>query len=189
MQRTMFKVVGFSFSWSIIAFSFSVGGAWAACGDEGTCLGGSFYCDISCGTGSCNTSITHGSCDGNIGCVDGKCVKCVSTPLAATVQGTTGFDIICVKDGVSGAGNGGITVTGKAGDDWIYTGSGADNITGDGGDDFISGGYGDDVIAGGDGNTALKATPAVAVGDKTAMIRSTAAQVTTTLLVEAETTC
>lgn len=48
-----------------------------------------------------------------------------------------------------------LTVTGKLGDDIIFTGSGADTISSSGGDDIIRSGEGADVINAGSGNDAI----------------------------------
>lgn len=122
------------------------GAARAACGDQGTCTvnGTSYSCDQSCTGSICNDSISHASCDSV--CVDGLCVRCIASASATTVNGTSGDDVICTKNGVTGAGNGADVIDAKGDDDIISSGAGDDQIETGAGVNYVHAGSGNDTV-------------------------------------------
>lgn len=174
---------------AMILFSLSVGVARseAACADHVCTVNAIDYqCDTFCSGTTCNDSIAHGSCNVcNPGGSDsGKCTRCITSASAATVNGTTGDDVICVVDSTStlwqsGAGGAGDTVVAKGGDDIIsplggndtiyadagndtvYAGAGTDTVYGSTGADTVYGGDGADTINGGDQIDSIRSAKGV----------------------------
>ena len=149
-----------------VAIVLTSGPARAACGDQGTCTvnGTNYFCDQGCSGLTCNDNISHSSCDSI--CTDGLCVRCIASASAVTVNGTSEDDVICLKNGVSGAGNGADIIAAKgdddiissgAGDDEIDTGSGVNRVYAGSGHDTIDAGSTVDRIWAGDGDDVVNA--------------------------------
>jgi Ca2+-binding RTX toxin-like protein len=143
-----------------------------ACDMNPTCTAGTFLtssntyvCDVQCFTATdCASARSFTSCDqcgtgaGNE-TPDGKCVICNIGNHAATINGTSGADVICGgtnSDVIDGKGGADIINAG-GGNDTVTGGTGADELAGDQDNDTLLGGDQDDIVVDGSGNNYVDA--------------------------------